>query len=99
MLLLETYEETYDIHQHDDINRPLSLIAHHDTEDYQKNSLEYQILKRFAVNRVGKHFNVSLGDYLNLPISTQNIILDISMEMDKEIASIGSDLAEELQEN
>ena len=95
MLLLETYDEVYGVHAHTDVDRPLSLVAHHDTEDYQKSSLEYQTLHRFAVNRVGKYFNISLLEYLQLPVATQHLMIDISMELSKEPIDSIEELNEE----
>lgn len=93
MLLLEIYEEVYGIHKHDDPQQPLSLIAHHFTEDYKEISLEYKILYDFSQYKIGKHFNISLVEYLSLPCHMQENMIDIVIKQHSKELEVEEELS------
>ena len=97
-MLYEAYDEIYGIFMHTDKKRPLSIVAHHDLEDYRYTSLEYQTISNYVFNRINKHFNISIIDYLELPISMHNNMIEIIKKYVSNEIDTTEDLLDELEQ-
>ena len=87
MVLLEAYETTYRIYNHEDPTAgPLAAIAMHPREDTSTHSALYNTIRRFRKYRVGHpdNFNMSLNEFMALPKD----ICDFMMELLSEEAKV-----------
>jgi len=80
LLLRERYETMFGIFNHSaaGIDRPLGLVAMHSAENVCIGSTLDERIKQFADLEVGKHFNISLKDMLDLPTDIVNVMLEVS---------------------
>lgn len=86
LLILEAYETTFRLYNHDIINplEPLALVRLHDKENVVKYSRMANTVRSFRRHRVGHHFNMSLGEFLQYPRHIGRLILEDCGEAEKE---------------
>lgn len=99
MVLSEIYDETYEIHRHNDLSKPLSAVALHANESYTDQSLEYRKMKEFASLQMGRHFNISFLDYISLPMSAHGFMIKIATELIKKTSHTIDQFKNELEDN
>lgn len=92
------YETAFNIYNHDSKldDRPYALVAMHDVENSCDGSLLYERLDQFAKEKIGKHFNISIKEFLELPTDICDRMVEISVRLNKEAAEIASDVLNEL---
>jgi hypothetical protein len=66
-ILLEAYEQTYGICDHDDPDNPLSIIGYHPTEDVEYDERLELLAKRYVTHDIRNLFDLSFADILNQP--------------------------------
>lgn len=98
LLLLDRYETAYGIHNHDndDPSRPLAVIAMHRCEDPSEGCLLYERIEQFAELKVGKYFNISFPDFMDLPSDICKKILETANRMFKVEAELAESLGNRL---
>ena len=98
LLMLEKYEIKYGICDHNvsGNTRPLLLQAMHPTEDATTNSLLELRIEQFAELRIGRHFNISLNEFFNLPRDVVLKMISVANKMQKIEGSVASDLLSNL---
>lgn len=87
ILLLETYDQTYGIFDHDNVfedSHPLALIGMHPQEDVFTGGRLVQTIRSYRRHRVNAHFNLSLTDFLNYPRHITTMILKECEAAEKE---------------
>lgn len=90
-LLAEAYDTTFGIFNHlrqaqieeksadPALKRPLALVALHPAEDWAGRHSQLElILRGFADNAVAEHFNISLPEFLDLPVEMAERLMRIS---------------------
>lgn len=81
LLLRERYETYYGIFNHDDESagklRPLALAALHPKEDSFRYSLRHRLMWRFRDYEIGKHWNLSYKEFMELPWEETQAIFQI----------------------
>ena len=67
VLLLELYEQTFQIFDHENApaHRPLSLVELHPKEIMEPFTREARLMQRFAALKIGDMFNMSFPEFLN----------------------------------
>lgn len=105
-LLRYKYEDRYGIYPHLNVNvksSPLALVGKRDVEDSLKNTRMKSVLKTFADLDIGKIFNISLPDYLKLPVhytkSMAEIASDINKKTNRALSDINNQLNNSKKEN
>ena len=83
LILRDRYETLYGIHNHEveDPNHPIPMAAMWDSEDAYSGSLLDERLEHFVDKQVGKWFNISLPDFLELPTEIVTKMLEIATKM------------------
>lgn len=99
VILSELYDEYYNIHQHNDLSRPLSQVALHEGEKFDEYSLEYRKLKEFASVQIGKYFNISFSEYIELPISVHQHMVKIATDIMKKNSNTIETFKQELEDS
>lgn len=67
----------------------MSLVAHHVKEDYITYGPLYRKIYEFSFHEVGKRFQISLTDYLNLPPYMMDMLVEIAeFENGKKLKSV-----------
>jgi len=86
LLILEAYETTFRLYNHDreNPNEPLALVRLHDKENVVKYSRMANVIRSFRRHRVGHHFNMSLSEFLKYPRHIGRLILEDCGEAEKE---------------
>lgn len=67
LLLHELYDRSFEISDHRDLRRPLSLVAMQPKESTGPYSRMMRHYRRFAALRIGELFNISIDEFLNRP--------------------------------
>lgn len=98
LLLMEAYETTYGIFDHDNFSRPLSLVAMHSGEENAKSSKLYERFRQFRTKNVFKHFGINLLEFLSMPTEYCNYVLELAEEASKEEDIVATNLANHLKE-
>lgn len=81
LILRDAYDVDYGIFDHvNDRSRPLALVARHVKEDYCEYGGLYRAIYQYNVNEVGKRWNMSVVEFLNLPREFHRLILRICAE-------------------
>ncbi len=80
LVLRDRYETLYGIHDHaiEDPTRPIPMAAHWDAEDAFSGSLLDERLEHFVDKQVGKWFNISLPEFLELPTEIVTRMIEIA---------------------
>lgn len=82
MLTRIAYQTEYGIFDHSDPllskMRPLALDAMHPKEDYVEGGQVFSYIRRYYNLRVGKEFNMSLKDFMELPYDHAQLILEMA---------------------
>ena len=99
LLLMEQYEKTYKICDHDmyGLTRPLALIAMHPSEDTSTNSALHDMIDKFADLNVYKYFGLSFDKFLELPSETVNKVLEVCAKRNKVEGAITNDMLRNLE--
>lgn len=96
LLLLEAYEITYQIYNHNLGNHPFNLVLHHYKESVEDYSPMQHLLRAYVAKGVYKRFGISLVEFLNLPRHVNRNLLRICDEFllrdSQTLDSISSDL-------
>lgn len=73
------YQTEYGIYDHEKPSRerPLAMVAFHDKEDVLEGGPLYSHIRRFFGYRIGKLFNVSLGEFLSFPLHVVELLYAI----------------------
>lgn len=101
LYLDEAYQTTYGIHNHNLQNStPFDLVGVHPAEDIWSSSLKRSYIRRFRLNNVGKHFNISILEFFKLTKVEADELLDQAIEANKTTSrtadSIEAQLSKEL---
>jgi len=64
ILLAELYDKKFGINQHEDPNRPISLVAMNPKENYAIQGRRELLFQQFAMFGIGEKFNISIRDFL-----------------------------------
>ena len=93
------YDTTYGIFNHDTLatTRPLAVIAMHPSEDVSHGGALYGRIDQFATLQVGKFFNMSLTEFLDMPSDVCTHILEVSSQMQKTEGNVASDMLDKLE--
>ncbi len=86
ILLAESYETTYGIHNHTPTGDPLESVLMHPLEDTSHNSRLYEHIRSYIRKDVFKHSGLSLNEFFELP---RDICDVISTECDKKAKAEG----------
>lgn len=78
ILLRELYDSNFQIAQHGDVRRPLSLVSMQTKETIGPFSREFRVYRRFAALRVGELFNISVNEFLQLPREKVEMMFQIA---------------------
>jgi len=80
--LQDLYETEFGIYNHLQRNKnPLSSVLLHDSEDYVMHSDLRDMLEEFGMYNLGELWNLSLTEYLALPIPVVHILRGIKDEV------------------
>lgn len=83
-LMRDRYETYFGIHNHDiDDGNPLALVSYRDAEDNSKSSRLYGRITEFAKKKIGKHWNMSLTEFMSLPRDVVEHIFTTADELEK----------------
>lgn len=89
LLLRERYETHYGIFNHDDPAapklRPLALVALHPKEDSFRYSMRHRLYWRFRDYDMGKHYNLSFKEFLELPWETTQALFAIEQRRAQQV--------------
>lgn len=96
-MLSEYYDESYNICLHNDTFKPLSQVRFHDSELHTESSMEYKKLKEFANLQIGKFFNLSFLEYIQLPLSTHAHMSKIAIDLMKKTNTIIEDFKNDIE--
>jgi hypothetical protein len=101
LYLDEAYQTTYGIHNHNlHASSPFDLVGFHPVEDIWSSSLKRSYIRRFRLNSVGKHFNISILEFFKLTKVEADELLDQAVEANKATSrtadSIEAQLSKEL---
>ncbi|MNM09252.1 hypothetical protein D3C81_193350 [compost metagenome] len=81
LILRDAYDVDFGVFDHiNDRSRPLALVARHVKEDYCEYGGLYRAIYQYNVNEVGKRWNMSLVEFLDLPREYHRLILRICSE-------------------
>ena len=97
ILLGESYETTYGIHQHTPASDPLESFLLHPLEDVSRNSRLYEHVRKFFRADVSKHSGLSMNDYFDLPRDIAEIVIEESEKKQKADAVIGTNFEEQMR--
>lgn len=83
IVLRDRYETLYGIHNHEvvDANHQIPLAAMWDCEDARTGSLMDERMSQFAEKHVGKHFNISWPEFMELPTDQCYRMLEIASKL------------------
>ena len=96
MVLMEVYDEAFKIADHNDRSKPLSLVAHHSTEDRSESDRLYRTLMEFASYELSKVFGTSLNEYLEFPTYVQQCMINVAVKRAERLSETVSELEREL---
>lgn len=98
MILLEAYDITFRIYNHElQAQSPLDYIKMHPGEDYCQHSLLYARIREFARKRVGRVFNISLVEFLDLPRDICDYMIDVAVDQMNDESQTMEQLREDLE--
>ena len=98
LFLLDRYDTIFGICNHDlaDPSKTLLHVAMHAAEDFTSGSLLYERLDQFADLQVGKFFNISLTEFLELPSDVCTHLLEKSASMQKTEGTLAGNMLDQL---
>lgn len=64
ILLTELYDKAFQINQHADPRRPISLVAMNPKENYSVQGRRESLFRQFSMFGIGEKFNISITDFL-----------------------------------
>lgn len=96
IVLSEFYDMLYKIHNHADLSRPMSSVAHHDAEEVVKNSRLEQSIKAFAIRNIKDVFGLNYMEYISLPSYVCDILSEVALDALKRKAEMSDEVQKEL---
>jgi hypothetical protein len=80
ILLRDRYETTYGIFNHEQLieEKPLALVAMQWSENSTLGCTLYERIEQFKEFDVGKHFNISIKDFFDLPSDVCRKLIEVS---------------------
>jgi hypothetical protein len=86
------YDVSYNIHDHysPESTNPLSTVAMHPREEYNKSSGLFRAIERFDRHEIYDRFGLSLEDYLNLPRDVIDMLTEVVIDSEKRMENIES---------
>lgn len=101
LLLRELYDQSFEISQHSEALRPLSVVAMQPKEMIGPYSRRNRVYKRFASLRVGELFNLSIDQFLQHPRDEVELMFQIAEDKsvieDRNNAAVNKAMAKALE--
>lgn len=97
IILRQKYETAFGIYDHEgpDGEHPLALVMHNWSEDNVSYGRLRERMESFAEHNVGKYFNISFKDFIDMPTYSCDMMLEIAESMQARLE--GSMNSEELR--
>lgn len=81
LVLAEAYDVAYGIYDHDIPDaHPWGVVLHSHKEDYSEYGPLYRTFYQYRLKDIGKLFNISISEFLDLPREYVNLMLRIATE-------------------